>query len=162
MDETELNILYNVLWDYTWTINTSGEWQNTTFYIMYCDVLIVHELLIHQGETEHNIIYNVLWDYTWTINSSETELHIICNVLWDYTWTINTSGERQNTTLYIMYCVIIHELLIHQDETEHNIPIWCTVRLVHELLIHQDETVFYIMYCEIIHELLCSVRERQN
>ena len=23
-DETEHNILYDVLWDYTWTINTSG------------------------------------------------------------------------------------------------------------------------------------------
>ena len=44
--ETEHNILYNVLWDYTWTINTSGR------------------------ETEHNILYNVLWDYTWTINTS--------------------------------------------------------------------------------------------
>ena len=92
--ETEHNILYNVLWDYTWTINTSGRDQNTTFYIMYCD--IIHELLIHQGETEHNILYNVLWDYTWTINSS---------------------GMRQNTTLYIMYCEIIHELLIHQGES---------------------------------------------
>ena len=81
------SILYNVLWDYTWTINTSEMRQNTTFYIMYCE--IIHELLIHQDKTEHNILYNVLWDYT---------------------WTINTSGR---------------------DRTQHSIQ--CTMRLLHEL-----------------------------
>ena len=61
--------MYNVLWDYTWTINTSG--RETEHNIIYeCTVRIIHELLIHQDETEHNILYDVLWDYTWTINTS--------------------------------------------------------------------------------------------
>ena len=31
--ETEHNILCNVLWDYTWTINTSGRGDRTQHYI---------------------------------------------------------------------------------------------------------------------------------
>ena len=49
---------------------------------------------------------------------------------------------RQNTTFYIMFCEIIHELLIHQVETEHS--------------------TFYIMYCEILHELLIHHRTEHN
>ena len=48
--ETEHNILYNVLWDYTWTINLTVHW-----YRMFRVRLS---------------LYNVLWDYTWTINTS--------------------------------------------------------------------------------------------
>ena len=106
------------MWDYTWTINTSGMRQNTTFYIMYCE--IIHELLIHQGETEHNILYNVLWDYTWTINTSGWEriqyINIMyCEIIHELLYT--SVHETEHSTLYIMYCEIIHELLIHQGET---------------------------------------------
>ena len=93
------NILYNVLWDYTWTINTSSMRQNTTFYIMYCE--IIHELLIHQDETEHNILYNVLWDYTWTINTSGRD---------------RTQQFMYNLTVhYIECCVLSHPdvLIVH-------------------------------------------------
>ena len=36
-----------------------------------------------------------------------------------------------------MYCEIIHELLIHQGETEHSTLYRMLCEIIHELLIHQ-------------------------